>query len=190
MPLVFRSKSLVCFSQKSTLGQSLRASLVAQTVKKLLVMQETQVWSLGQEDPLEKGWLPTAVLLPGEFHGQRSLAGYSPWGCKETDPTEWLTLSLSLWANWCSFCPLVISGFAYFHPHFADLQTEVQKSEPKGTSVSDTALITAYSQFQWSCLWWSGPFNQKREILLPQEAEKKSTRKISKEIDGIKTITF
>ena len=32
--------------------------------------------------------------MPGEFHGQRSLAGYSPWGCKESDTTEQLTLSL------------------------------------------------------------------------------------------------
>ena len=30
-------------------------------------------------------WLPTPVFLPGEFHGQRSLAGYSPWGRKESD---------------------------------------------------------------------------------------------------------
>ena len=38
------------------------------------------------------GWLPTPVFLPGEFHGQRSLAGYSPWGHKESDTTEQLTL--------------------------------------------------------------------------------------------------
>ena len=31
---------------------------------------------------------PTAVFLPGEFHGQWSLVGYSPWGCKELDTTE------------------------------------------------------------------------------------------------------
>ena len=36
---------------------------------------------------------PTPVFLPGEFHGQRSLADYSPWGHKESDTTEWLTLS-------------------------------------------------------------------------------------------------
>ena len=40
--------------------------------------------SLGQEDPLEKEWQPTAVFLPGEAHGQRSLAGCSPRG-----RTEW-----------------------------------------------------------------------------------------------------
>ena len=33
---------------------------------------------------------PTAVFLPGEFHGQRSLVGYNPWGHKESDVTEWL----------------------------------------------------------------------------------------------------
>ena len=36
---------------------------------------------------------PTPVFLPGEFHGQRSLAGYSPWGHKELNVTEWLTLN-------------------------------------------------------------------------------------------------
>ena len=44
--------------------------------------------SLDWEDPLEEGWQSTLVFLPGEFHGQRSLAGYSPWGCKESDATE------------------------------------------------------------------------------------------------------
>ena len=36
-------------------------------------------------------WQTTPVFLPGEFHGQRNLAGYSRWGCKELDTTEWLT---------------------------------------------------------------------------------------------------
>ena len=68
------------------------ASLVAQMVKNLSAVQETQAQSLGLEDPLEQ--LPTPVLLPGEFHGLRSLVGYSPWGHKESDMTEQLTLSL------------------------------------------------------------------------------------------------
>ena len=54
-----------------------QASLVAQTVKNLPVMQETQVQSLDQEVPLEKGMEPTPVLFHGELHGQRSLVGYS-----------------------------------------------------------------------------------------------------------------
>jgi len=60
------------------------SSLVAKTVKNLPAMQEIWVWSLGQEDPLEKEWLPTPVFSPWEFHGQRNLVGYSPWGRKET----------------------------------------------------------------------------------------------------------
>ena len=40
-------------------------------VKNLSAMRETQIRSLGQEDPLEEGWQPTPVLLPGESHGQR-----------------------------------------------------------------------------------------------------------------------
>jgi len=43
-------------------------------------MQETQIWSLGCEDPLEMDWLPTPVFLPEESHGQRSLVDYSPLG--------------------------------------------------------------------------------------------------------------
>ena len=38
--------------------------------------------------PWKKAWPPTPVFLPGESHGQRSLAGYSPWGRKESDMTE------------------------------------------------------------------------------------------------------
>ena len=61
---------------------------ITQTVKNLPIMQETQVRSLDQEDSLEKGMVPTPVVSPGEFHGQRSLAGYSPLSCKESDMTE------------------------------------------------------------------------------------------------------
>ena len=39
---------------------------------------KTQVWTLGQEDPLEEGMAPTPVFLPEEFHGQRNMVGYSP----------------------------------------------------------------------------------------------------------------
>ena len=38
--------------------------------------------------PWRRAWQPTPVFLPGESHGQRSLAGYSPWGRKESDLTE------------------------------------------------------------------------------------------------------
>ena len=47
----------------------------------------TQVQSLGP-DFLEEDMQPIPVFLPGESHGQRSLAGYNPWDCKELDMTE------------------------------------------------------------------------------------------------------
>ena len=55
-------------------------------VKNLSAIQETQVQSLGQEGPLEKGMAAHSVLL-GKSHRQRNLAGHSPWGHKESDTT-------------------------------------------------------------------------------------------------------
>ena len=43
--------------------------------------------------PGEREWLPTLVFLPGEFHGQRNPAGYSPWGQRELDMAERMSLS-------------------------------------------------------------------------------------------------
>ena len=60
---------------------------MVQTVQNLPAMQETQIQSLGQEDPLEKG-MATPVFLPGEFHGRRRLMGYSPWGLRGLDKTR------------------------------------------------------------------------------------------------------
>ena len=68
------------------------ATLVAQMIKKSPSMQETWVRSLGWEDPLEKDTATHSVFLPEESHGQRSLVGYSPWGCKELVTTKGLTL--------------------------------------------------------------------------------------------------
>ena len=43
---------------------------------------------MGWEDPLEEGMTTHSSILAWRIHGQRSLVGYSPWGCKETDMTE------------------------------------------------------------------------------------------------------
>ena len=82
-----RNKLLVPMSQWG-------ASLVAQMVKNLPAVQETWVWLPGQEYPLEKGMATHSEFLSGEFCEQRSLVGCSPWDHKESDTTEWLTLSL------------------------------------------------------------------------------------------------
>ena len=82
LDFILRSQKLLgCFRQAYDV-----TSPLAQTVKRLPTMRETRVRSLGQEDLLEKEWQPTPVFLPGESHGQRSLAGYR----KELDTTEQL----------------------------------------------------------------------------------------------------
>ena len=73
---------------KEDFGVKRKASLVVQLVKNLPAMRETWVRSLVWEDSLEKGKLPTQVFWPGEFQGL-----YSPWGGKELDMTEQLSLS-------------------------------------------------------------------------------------------------
>ena len=83
-------------------------------------MQQTQVWSLRRDNPLEKEWQPTPVFLPGEFHGQRSLVGYSAWG-----PKTWTWLSdyqacrellefLSTWQLGIIWCAIVLVHFCWY----------------------------------------------------------------------------
>ena len=64
---------------------------MTQTVKNLPAMQETQILSLGVEDPLEKGMATHSTLA---WRIPWSLMGYSPWGCKELDMTEQPILSV------------------------------------------------------------------------------------------------
>ena len=52
------------------------------SVKNLSANAEDADQSLGWEDPRRRKWQLTPVFMPREFHGQRSLVGYSPWGCK------------------------------------------------------------------------------------------------------------
>ena len=69
-----------------------------------------QVPGLGRSPGEGNGWLPTPVFFPGEFHGQRSLLGYSPWGHNELDRTVGLSLLLD-YRSIClvagSLCPLL-----------------------------------------------------------------------------------
>ena len=64
------------------------ASLVAETIKNLPAMQETQVPSLGGEDPLEKGMATHSSILAWTIPWTEEPVGYSPWGRKEWDMTE------------------------------------------------------------------------------------------------------
>ena len=79
-------------SPKEVIGYLLQyfgASLLVQLLKNPPAMHDIWAGSLGWEDPLEKGKAAHSSILPRESHGL-----YSPWGCKESDMTEQLPLSL------------------------------------------------------------------------------------------------
>jgi len=66
-------------------ASSISGSLVAQRVKHLPTMQETQMFNPWvRKIPWRKKWQPTPVFFPGKSHGRRSLVDYSPWGHKES----------------------------------------------------------------------------------------------------------
>ena len=79
-------------------------------VKNLPAMQETQVQFLVGKIPWRKEWQPTPVFLPREFLRQ-SLAGYSPWGCKESDVTVTNTHNMYRYVHISYVCSL----YTYFH---------------------------------------------------------------------------
>ena len=68
---------------------------MAQLVKNLPAIQETQVWSLNWEDPLEEGMATHSSILAWKVPWTEEPGGYSPWGCTELAMTERLILSLT-----------------------------------------------------------------------------------------------
>ena len=89
------TKSRTRLSDWTELKVYLGASLMAQTVNKCLQGRRHRFNPWIGKIPWRRKWQPTTVFLPGEFHGQRILAGYSPRGCKASDTTERFILSLS-----------------------------------------------------------------------------------------------
>ena len=89
-------------------GRASQAALVVENPP-MQETQETQVPSLGWEDIRRKAWRPAPVCLSGESNGQRSLVGYSPWGCGVGHDCSDLahsmhtplSLSLSIWQVAC-----------------------------------------------------------------------------------------
>ena len=64
----------------------------SRTRLKQLSSSSGSIAHLNQQDPWRREWQPTPVFLPGESHGQRSMAGYSPWGHRESDTAEHLNM--------------------------------------------------------------------------------------------------
>ena len=73
------------------------SSLIPQLVKNLPAMQKTQVWSLVWKIPWRRKWQHTPVFLPWKSNGERSLAGYCPWGHKNQTPLSDYTTTCLLW---------------------------------------------------------------------------------------------
>ena len=111
-------------------------------IKRLPTRQETGFDPWVRKNPWRRQWHPTPVLLPGKFHGQRSLVGYSPWGRKESDMTERLhfhftqSCSLRVQQHYCcsvtKSCPTLcdsvncsIPGFPVLHHHLEFAQIHV-----------------------------------------------------------------
>ena len=120
---------------------------MAQMVKNLPAMQETRIWSLGWENPLKKGMATTPVFLPRKSQGQRSLAGYSPWSCKELS----IHSRLWCWESWLTVegrsrirkqCPFtgvshtvtIVRGQASVHTHTGQPVSHLPKNGICGCS--------------------------------------------------------
>ena len=84
------SNVLLCIVGLFAFTFGISIALVAQTVKSLSTVWETQVDPWIRKISWRRKWQPTPVFLPGKPHGWRSLVGYSPWGHKESVSTEQL----------------------------------------------------------------------------------------------------
>ena len=82
--------------------------------------------------PREVNGNPTPVLLPGKSHGRRSLAGYSPWGCKESDTTERLHSESATY----------FLGTARFSPKFQLYGPQDMSQLPNSALVTQQQLYT------------------------------------------------
>ena len=98
-------------------------------------MLEIQVQSLDRKDPLQEGVATYSIFLPGDSHGQRSLAGYSPWGRKESDMTKQLTLTYSHHAVHQIPITYVKTGNLYLY---------------STSSLAGSWQLLFYSQFLWA----------------------------------------
>ena len=106
----------------------------------LICKQNVCVWPC----PWRRQWHPTPVLLPGISHGRRSLVGYSPWGCKESDTTEWLHFTpfthfvLYRWRRKWQPTPVFLPGESHG-------QRRLAGHGPWGCRESDMTQVTEYN---------------------------------------------
>ena len=127
-----------------------RASQVAQ-VKNPPVIQETQIWSLGQQDPLEKEMATHSSILAWEIPGQRSLVGYSPLGHK-----SWTRLSDQTTTTTMFYIACLI-----FSASFNKLVTWVKSST---WEIRKLRLRAVEAASPWSSRWWAAEQDSNRDL--------------------------
>ena len=121
-------------------------------------MWETQVLSLGRGDPLEKGMATHSSILAWRISWTEEPGGYSPWGLKESDTTQRLTLfSLSLWQwQWGWGC--LTSAFFFFLilcPHWDLIIATVSSLGGEvGKEITGCFFSSCYYQVQEQSFHW------------------------------------
>ena len=122
-------------------------------------MQESQVQSLCQEDPLEQEMAPTLVFLPGKFRGQRRLVGYSLWGHKESGTTKRQNThdcitdhSMYYPYKYIQICVFIFQFYFFFHsnpPLFVSINNHLECVEPL-VIISDMLIFRVHCyNFDW-----------------------------------------
>ena len=99
------------------------SSLVAQTVKHLPTMRKTTGFNPWvRKISWRSKWQPTPVFLPGKSHGRRSLVGYCPWGCKESDTTGRLHFTSLMSIHCVNYIEFLVCKLT---PVLASLRTQI-----------------------------------------------------------------
>ena len=94
--------------------------------------------------PWRRKWQPIPVSLPGKFHGQRSLMGYHPWGCKESYTTERLNSNTTCWHGLfpCLIFTVLKGGNSFI---LVKMRTAAEKSKDR---TKDFQAIKCNSRFK------------------------------------------
>ena len=99
-----------------------------------------------------RAWQPTPVFLPGEFHGQRSLVGYSPWDCKSQTQLKHLSMHTPMVTLWETSCFSVNNGGnAPLRSHHPALQIHCKVTQKPNSRFFLSWAVRTRKMFQELC---------------------------------------
>ena len=104
--------------------------------------------------PWRRKWQPTPVFLPEKFHGQRSLAGYSPWGHKESDTTEWLNNNKQNHFMQGSFVIILTFQKEHFGSHIVKGALQRDKTGEWAVREKESRMTLRFWAWQEPLGWW------------------------------------